>query len=314
MAAFDHVSLLRCRVVSPGDGFAVATFLALAFGLAWLPFLGQVAGAGAVGPILMPLAPAIACIVVRRWVAREGFGDAGLLPRLRHWPIYVLAVVWPGGAALCTSLVVVGLPLEPTGYSVPGGAAGPGWSTVVLWMATSVLVAPIILGEELGWRGYLQLRLFPGRPCGAALATGFIWGIWHYPLILASGEPTAAVTLTLITLPMATMTFSMFLGWIRSVTGSVWATSIAHASNNTTNDSLQRLAFTGRQDGTLPDSAILPSLIGEALVWGLITGAHALRASRSTHNHLSPRALLLWLARRWREVKQTPCPGQWPQR
>jgi len=45
--------------------------------------------------------------------------------------------------------------------------------------AQSVLVAPLVLGEELGWRGYLQLRLFPAQPFLAALATGLIWGVWH---------------------------------------------------------------------------------------------------------------------------------------
>jgi membrane protease YdiL (CAAX protease family) len=268
-------------VVSPSDGVAVAIFLALTFGLAWLPFLAQIAGLGEVGPVLMPIAPAIACIVVRRWVTREGFWDAGLRTRLRNWPIYLLVLVWPLGAAISTTLVTLGLRLRPPGYALPWGAAGPSWSTLALWIATSILVAPIIMGEELGWRGYLQLRLFPGRPLAAALVTGFIWGIWHYPLILSSGEPTDSITLTLITLPVATMTFSVFLGWVRSVTGTVWATSLAHASNNTTNDSLQRLAFTGRQDGTLPDYAILPSLIGEAFTWGVIIGAHALRTSRA---------------------------------
>ncbi len=43
----------------------------------------------------MPVAPAIACFVVRRWVTREGFGDAGLRPNLRRWPLYLLALAWP---------------------------------------------------------------------------------------------------------------------------------------------------------------------------------------------------------------------------
>jgi hypothetical protein len=77
------------------------------------------------------------------------------------------------------------------------------------------------------------------------------------------------------------MTFSVFLGWVRSVTGTVWATSVAHSSNNVTDDSFQRLSFTGRQDGPLPDAAIVPSLVGEAVVWAAIIGAHALRQARA---------------------------------
>jgi membrane protease YdiL (CAAX protease family) len=154
------------------------------------------------------------------------------------------------------------------------------------WIGLSVLVAPVVLGEELGWRGYLQLRLFPDRPLNAALATGFIWGIWHYPLILADGEPTNSTTVTLIAFPIATMTFSVFLGWVRAVTGSVWATSVAHASNNVTNDSLQRLAFTGRASGTLPDDAVVPSLLSEAVVWGAIIVVYPLLKAHFQRNCL----------------------------
>src|SRR4051794_11144668 len=99
---------------------------------------------------------------------------------------------------------------------------------LAMWVGLSVLIVPVVLGEELGWRGYLQLRLFPGRPVTAALATGCLWGIWHYPLILSGGEPTGSTGLTLVALTVSTMTFSVFLGWVRSVTGSVWTTSAAH--------------------------------------------------------------------------------------
>jgi hypothetical protein len=76
------------------------------------------------------------------------------------------------------------------------------------------------------------------------------------------------------------MTFSVFLGWIRSVTGTVWATSLAHSSNNVTNDGLQRLGFSGRQNGNLPDFAIVPCLVAEAMMWGIVIGSHALLRAR----------------------------------
>jgi uncharacterized protein len=261
-------------VVPDGDGRGVAAFLVIAFGLAWLPFLAQAAGAGAVGPVLMPVAPAVACIVVRRWVTREGFGDSGLRwrPRRQSWPTYLLVLLWPVAATFCSTAVALVLGRQQAGSSWPWGAAAPSWSMVAAWVGMSILVAPVILGEELGWRGYLQLRLFPSRPLAAALTTGFLWGIWHYPLILSGGEPTSSTGVTLVALTVSTMTFSVFLGWIRSTTGTVWTTSAAHASNNVTGDSLQRLSFTGHQDGALPDGALVPALVGEALVWGAAIG------------------------------------------
>src|SRR5437764_14516795 len=53
----------------------IIAFLTIAFGLAWLPFLPVFTGQGALAPILMPFAPAIACFVVRNWITRAGFGD-----------------------------------------------------------------------------------------------------------------------------------------------------------------------------------------------------------------------------------------------
>jgi uncharacterized protein len=237
-----------------------------------------------VGPVLMPIAPAVACIVVRRWVTREGFGDAGLRwrPRLQHGPVYLLLLVWPVAAAFCGTAVALALGLTPPGSTWPWGAAAPSWTMVAMWVGMSIVVVPIILGEELGWRGYLQVRLFPARPLAAALTTGFLWGIWHYPLILSHGEPTSSTGVTLVAFPVATMTFSVFLGWVRTVTGTVWTTSAAHASNNVTGDGLQRLSFTGRQDGALPDSAIVPALVGEALVWGAVLGLVRLRRPLAT--------------------------------
>jgi len=156
----------RSGVVRDGDSRAVSAFLAIAFGLAWLPFLAQAAGAGAVGPVLMPLAPAIACIVVRRWITGEGFGDSGLRwrPRAQHWPVYVLVLLWPVVATFCSTGVALAMGRDGSRFTWPWGAAAPSLPMVAAWVALSVLVAPVVLGEELGWRGYLQLRLFPARP------------------------------------------------------------------------------------------------------------------------------------------------------
>jgi uncharacterized protein len=287
---------LRCAVPC-GDGRGVSAFLVIAFGLAWLPFLAQAAGAGAVGPVLMPVAPAVACLVVRRWVTREGFGDAGLRwrPNPRQWPVYVLALLWPVAAAVCGAGVTLLLGRGQAGFVLPWGAAGPSWSMLTAWVCLSVLVVPVVLGEELGWRGYLQLRLFPTRPLAAALVTGLLWGIWHYPLILSGGEPTSSTGPTLVALTVTTMSFSVFLGWVKSVTGSVWTTSAAHASNNVTGDSLQRLSFTGRQDGALPDAALLPALAGEAVVWGAALAVGWVRGTRSPSDrgHVQPERELL---------------------
>jgi uncharacterized protein len=83
------------------DRRGVPVFLAISFALAWLPFLPVLFGGAPVGAMLMPFAPAIACVVVRRWVTREGFGDAGLRLSIRgRWPLLVVALFWPLAATM----------------------------------------------------------------------------------------------------------------------------------------------------------------------------------------------------------------------
>jgi len=256
----------------------IAAFLAIAFGLAWLPFAPALAGRDPVGMVLMPFAPAVAAVVVRRWITCEGFRDAGLRPNPRRWRFYLLAVVWPMAATLLSVPVAIVLRVAPSGFALPWGVATPRPLTVLAWAVGSIALAPIVFGEELGWRGYLQVRLFANRPLRAAVATGLIWGVWHYPLILVGGEETAGRLQTLLLLPVATTTMSVFLGWLRARTGEVWAGSVAHAANNATEDSWHRLAFTGRADGVPAASSNVAAVIAEALVLlGIVATDHLVR-------------------------------------
>ena len=103
----------------------IVAFLAIAFGLAWLPFAPALLGLDAPGAILMPFAPAIAAFVVRKWVTREGFADAGLRPNLRRWPFYLLAAAWPFAAAPLGVLLALALRLGPEGLALPWGLTAP---------------------------------------------------------------------------------------------------------------------------------------------------------------------------------------------
>src|SRR5215203_5169219 len=98
------------RAAGPRRG--ILAFLGLAFGLAWLPFVPALVGGPAI-PILMPFAPAIAAFVVRTWVTREGFADAGLRLGRRHWPLYLVAVLWPLAVIPVRVLAALALGVAP---------------------------------------------------------------------------------------------------------------------------------------------------------------------------------------------------------
>ena len=58
------------------------------------------------------------------------------------------------------------------------------------------------LGEELGWRGYLLQALKGKQFLSVSLITGFVWGLWHFPLILIGHNypqhPTLGVGMMII--------------------------------------------------------------------------------------------------------------------
>jgi uncharacterized protein len=91
------------------------------------------------------------------------------------------------------------------------------------------------LGEELGWRGFLVPRLV-GRLgfVRTGLATGLLWAVWHYPVLLGSsynaGTPALfAVTCFTITVVAA----GVVQAWLRLASGSLWPCVLFHASHNT---------------------------------------------------------------------------------
>jgi membrane protease YdiL (CAAX protease family) len=243
----------------------VRAFLGLTFTLTWLPFLPVLVGGPAV-PLLMPFAPAVAAVVVRRWVTREGFGDLGLRPHLRSaWPWLGLALAWP----------LLAMPLAVAVASAVG-AGSPDLRAVdlpvlALWAGASLLASPVFLGEELGWRGYLQVRVLPGRPLAAAGVTGVVWGVWHYPLWLVTLRlPLAMLALMTVSLVVT----SVFLGWVQTRSGTVWAPSLGHSTNNTFEASFGSTAFTGSSGNAwLPLGPSVVIVLAEAVV---LLGAVAL--------------------------------------
>jgi CAAX protease family protein len=219
------------------DRGGILAYLAIAFGLAWAIWAVVLYGLKldahdpgfAIALIPGMFAPAIAAIVVRKWVTGEGFTGAGLRPRLRRGRRYYLFAILlaPGLTVLIIALTVMFGVAEPQPHFRLGAASPP------LALIIAIAVTPLLWGEEFGWRGYLQPRLVPGRPVWSAIATGAIWGLWHYPLIVLTGfnYPDSPV-LGLIPFTLFTIFMSVILGWLQLRAGSSWAPSLAHSGVN----------------------------------------------------------------------------------
>jgi membrane protease YdiL (CAAX protease family) len=253
-----------------GKTKGIVLYLVVAFGMAWV--LWEIPlrfGLSPQSPLFQlaalpgAFAPAVAAIVVRKWVTREGFADAGLRLNLRKWRYYLVAWLLPlpvtAVIVVLTVALGIGQPdfsllralkvLAPEGASVPSSVP-PGLLLVVpiQLLVTALLATPILWGEEFGWRGYLQMRLLGQRPLLAAVATGLIWGVWHYPINLRGYNFPGHPILGLVVFPVSTILLSIIFGWLRLRTGSVWAASLAHAATNAVGGSLTTLLFAGGPD------------------------------------------------------------------
>ncbi|GGY07873.1 hypothetical protein GCM10010324_63450 [Streptomyces hiroshimensis] len=218
----------------------VAAFLVICFGASWAyVFTVRFAcGLSLENPLVqLPFGfmPAIAATVVRRWVTKEGFADAGLRLRIRSaWPYYVAAWLGPLALTAATMGLAAALGLWTPDLSPLRDFAGgmPAWVFVLLLMAVLPLLTPIYGGEEFGWTSYLRPRLSPGRSTKATVVTGLIWASWHYPLAFAGYIEFPGVIIGLLAWTVSFQFQEALLVWLYVRSKSVWVVSLAHAGNN----------------------------------------------------------------------------------
>jgi membrane protease YdiL (CAAX protease family) len=126
------------------------------------------------------------------------------------------------------------------GASLAPPAAPPGLSPNVFLIAAglqSVLLAPILaiviaLGEEYGWRGYLQSELLKMGRVRGVLLLGVIWGAWHWPIILMGYNYPGYPLLGLLLMALYTTGLAVVLGYAVLRSGSVLLAAYLHALNN----------------------------------------------------------------------------------
>jgi membrane protease YdiL (CAAX protease family) len=106
------------------------------------------------------------------------------------------------------------------------------WSlTLLLGSSLSTLAA---LGEEIGWRGFLQPALQERRsPFVSTLFVGLVWGYWHVPVNLHGlNDPIHPVLNAWIIFPAASVLLAFPFAWLRQTCGSVWPAAICHGAGD----------------------------------------------------------------------------------
>ncbi|MFC1611747.1 lysostaphin resistance A-like protein [Myxococcota bacterium] len=207
--------------------------------------------------------PAVASLLVRL-VFRDGFGDGGWKPGRIGYLLW--AYLAPAGCAALTyglSLfagVVVFAPRVGSESTSPLSTWGfESFSAITVGFAIGCLFA---LGEEIGWRGFLVKRLVDAKIPMPFVVSGIVWGLWHLPLVIWGGYAAGSFPWLSAALFLAlAIVASIFFGWLRIASGSVWPAVIAHASHN----AFYQRVFDHHFDGSLE-----PYFAGEAGVFSIL--------------------------------------------
>lgn len=195
------------------------------------------AGALVAGIMCVPaFAAIVSLLLTRRSLRGVGWrlGPVGyialaiLLPVVTVTPVY--AALWGGGFAHLRMEEWSVLVEENFGWRLT-----PAASVLVIASIGLLIDSIVAAGEEIGWRGLLLPELARGLSLPlAALVTGAIWAVWHYPGILFGGyaSESAPVWYSLVSFTVMALGWSMVLGWLRFASGSVWPAALMHGAHN----------------------------------------------------------------------------------
>jgi hypothetical protein len=277
----------------------VALFYAVTFGLTHALSLAYVGAGGsfrgprafAVANLLM-LCPAVVALGVQRFALRRPVvAPLGLrLPSVRWFVVVRLFPTAVNLAALAIALGVPGASYAPDMGGLPPDMdgfrqqiAGLGLPPFVGLLALGLALGPTLnsiggLGEEIGWRGFVDQELSPTGFWRCSLATGALWAAWHVPVFLEGyGDPVYPVANALGMLAFA-MTLAPVLHFVRQRSGSVVACGILHGTMGSTR--LLGVAFV-RDAGPALHAAIPLALLAVDVALAYVVARRPVLAARS---------------------------------
>jgi len=145
----------------------------------------------------------------------------------RNYQYYLILSV------IFAALFILGLLISYyTGLGVPAQGFNPTLFLTFfgLYLVTFFVAWPKFLGEEYGWRFYLQDRMFAlfGGYKGVVLV-GLLWGLWHFPLMLMGlNFPDNLIAGNIVYL-VWTVVIGIIYSYAVLKTGSIWIAVLLHA-------------------------------------------------------------------------------------
>lgn len=173
-------------------------------------------------PLLGLFGPAAAAVVV---TAITG-GRPAVFALLRRVAVWRVPLAW--------YLIATLLPAALAGFAVTFNRVlgTPTLFELGDFSAISLGLAVLVVGEEIGWRGYVMPALLTRHsPAGASLVVGLLWGLWHLPNFLIPDYPHFGRSFLYFV--AATVGYSVLFGWIYMHTkGSIFLATWFHAAIN----------------------------------------------------------------------------------
>jgi len=157
-----------------------------------------------------------------------------------NWAGYLIPVFYISVSYGLVWLLGFGGPGNPETVAEWGGALGlPDASTWIVIAVMIVMMAVVqfakslgsIAGEEIGWRGFLiwELRKLMSFEA-TCLASGLLWAVWHYPVIIAYGGGNTLLQLACFTVMLISMSVIMTYYTFRA--RSLWPAVMFHGAHN----------------------------------------------------------------------------------
>ncbi|MFE6796203.1 CPBP family glutamic-type intramembrane protease [Paenibacillus chitinolyticus] len=163
----------------------------------------------------------------------KGIGWAVLIPMIICFITYSIA--WFSGLAIFQ--LPVGGTLEPIFHILGLQHLPTPLNFILIVVVTGILGSLInlipVMGEEVGWRGYMLTRLVEAKVSRPVLVSGLIWATWHVPIVIAGLYVEGpSMILTVAGLYLCIVPFGYIIAYLRLATGSVWPAVIIHAAWN----------------------------------------------------------------------------------
>jgi uncharacterized protein len=234
--------------------------------------------------------PAIAVLIVQKGLYKQGIKESGISWKINKW-WYVAWLSMP-----IISILTIGVTLLFPGISFSPEMAGMFerfknmlsaeqmeqmrkqiailpihvfWITLLQGLIAGITVNAIAgFGEELGWRGLMSKELIPLGFWKSSLIIGFVWGIWHLPMVMMGLNYPQHPNIGILMMIVWCIMLAPIFNYVTIKSNSVIAASILHGTLNAT-AGLAIMVVNGGNDLTTGITG-LPGFIVLVLINGLL--------------------------------------------